>query len=1077
MRGAVGRRVWSGMWAFAMVTGLLFSWPAAAAAVGISDLTSVVYYETEFDDGNFDPETQGPASGMQGLQDVVATPDGKHVYASGGLDDAIARFSRDSTTGLLTFLGETTHNPPAGPLIESARKLAVSPDSKHLYATAITSNAVSVFTRVEATGDLVFVQSLVDDQGGVTGLGGAKAAAVSPDGRQVYVVGFADDAVVTFDRDATTGVLTHSQTLFDGVGGVDGLDSADDVIVSPDGKHVYVVSGKSLPNHTQGDDAIAAFARDTDPISPTFGELTFVEALFDGVGGVDGLHEVQNVDISADGRHVYTAAETDSAIGTDPNDDWLAVFSRNATTGRLSLVETHDSVDRPECGITSFSSTTADVKVDGGGVFVYATDPRENTLVELVRSSGSGTLSSERATCKGAKRDGSDFENELASGLLTPVTLEVIGGDVYVGGFSPAAVNVFGTPSAIEIGKDAVPDDPQDFEFDIEFVDPQAGPISIGPIALDDDADPTLPFNPITVGPLEPGDYDLVEQGVPGWALDAIHCTDPSGGTTTDVPNRTANVGLGLGETVSCTFTNSPAPTGTIVIAKDAIPDDPEVFNFVGLPPPAGDFDLDDDPASAVPNSMTFTGVPAGSHEVVETIAPGWDLTGINCTDPDGGTTVDLGGRQATIDLDDGETVTCTFTNELFDRDDDGVGDDVEDGAPNGGDGNRDGTKDSEQGNVASLPNSADGQYFTFATPAGTELRNVRAVPNPDPANSPPGVDFPFGFWSFEVTGLTPGASVPIRYILPGDVTVPFDHWLYGPEPGNPADHFWVFAGALTDVEYELKVTDGDRGDLDLAADGVITDPGGPGVPMDAEEPPPPDDAAPEQFGLHDVPRALWNLPNPSGEGRQFFYGNPFDQGFAGDWDCDGIATPGVYRDGRVYLRNTNSPGAADVVYGLGDPGDVALAGDFDGDGCDTVSVYRPEQARFYVFNDLTDGTPDTVYTFGDPGDAPFVGDFDGDGVDTFGKHRASTGGVFLRNAHAAGIADVAFTWGNPGDVVAFGDWDGDGDSTPGLVRSPAPAVHEVYIRNVNSAGIGTQTTTLPNPGLHTPVVGVFFES
>ena len=41
----------------------------------------------------------------------------------------------------------------------------------------------------------------------------------------------------------------------------------------------------------------------------------------------------------------------------------------------------------------------------------------------------------------------------------------------------------------------------------------------------------------------------------------------------------------------------------------------------------------------------------------------GWDLTNLVCADPDNGTTMNLGTRTATIDLDPGESITCTFTN------------------------------------------------------------------------------------------------------------------------------------------------------------------------------------------------------------------------------------------------------------------------------------------------------------------------------------------------------------------------------------------------------------------------------
>ena len=58
-----------------------------------------------------------------------------------------------------------------------------------------------------------------------------------------------------------------------------------------------------------------------------------------------------------------------------------------------------------------------------------------------------------------------------------------------------------------------------------------------------------------------------------------------------------------------------------------------------------------------------------------------------------------------------------------------------------------------------------------------------------------------------------------------------------------------------------------------------------------------------------------------------FFFGNPGDYAFMGDWNCDGIDTPGLYRrsDGYVYLRNSNTQGVANVAFFFGNPGDLAL--------------------------------------------------------------------------------------------------------------------------------------------------------
>ena len=57
-------------------------------------------------------------------------------------------------------------------------------------------------------------------------------------------------------------------------------------------------------------------------------------------------------------------------------------------------------------------------------------------------------------------------------------------------------------------------------------------------------------------------------------------------------------------------------------------------------------------------------------------------------------------------------------------------------------------------------------------------------------------------------------------------------------------------------------------------------------------------------------------------------YGIPGDKPVIVDWDKDGVDTIGVYRNGRFFLRNSNTIGFADIVYDLGNPGDMPIAGD-----------------------------------------------------------------------------------------------------------------------------------------------------
>jgi hypothetical protein len=98
---------------------------------------------------------------------------------------------------------------------------------------------------------------------------------------------------------------------------------------------------------------------------------------------------------------------------------------------------------------------------------------------------------------------------------------------------------------------------------------------------------------------------------------------------------------------------------GTVVINKSAVGGD-DTFSYTasgsGIPP---SFSITTTGGSG---SQTFSNLASGSYTVTEQGPPaGWAFTGLACIDPDGGTTVS--GQTATIDLDPGETVTCTFTN------------------------------------------------------------------------------------------------------------------------------------------------------------------------------------------------------------------------------------------------------------------------------------------------------------------------------------------------------------------------------------------------------------------------------
>jgi Ca2+-binding RTX toxin-like protein len=166
-------------------------------------------------------------------------------------------------------------------------------------------------------------------------------------------------------------------------------------------------------------------------------------------------------------------------------------------------------------------------------------------------------------------------------------------------------------------------------------------------------------------------------------------------------------------------------------------------------------------------------------------------------------------------------------------------------------DGNFDGIPDDQQDNVLSLQ-APNNQYVTFAAPLGQPSVNVQTTPNPDPANTPPNVDFSLGFFAFNLPQVTPGDATTITLFLPQGSTVN-SYWKYGPTPDNPNPHWYDFTfDSLTNTgaifqdinsdgqnEIILHFVDGQRGDEDLTANGEIIDPGAPAFTENLPNTPP----------------------------------------------------------------------------------------------------------------------------------------------------------------------------------------------------------------------------------------------
>ena len=314
-----------------------------------------------------DASSDGENSGLQGLESVALSRDGRSLYAASGDDAAVSRFRRDRDTGKLTYRGCLSGDdesaceeiPAATPGgfgeqsgLDNLQSLVLSRDGKSLYAASAGDSAVARFKRDQDTGKLTYKGCITGETesgpsgGGGTGackaipgassdgensgLEGLRSVALSRDGRSLYAASGGDAAVSRFKRDRGTGKLTYKGCLSGdkasackeipdatpgGFGDNSGLQSLASVALS--GKSLYAASG--------GDSAVARFRRDGDT-----GELTYRGCISGddesackeipvatpgGFGEQSGLDNPQSLALSGDGKSLYVASLGDSAVG------------------------------------------------------------------------------------------------------------------------------------------------------------------------------------------------------------------------------------------------------------------------------------------------------------------------------------------------------------------------------------------------------------------------------------------------------------------------------------------------------------------------------------------------------------------------------------------------------------------------------------------------------------------------------------------------------------------------------------------------------------------------------------------
>jgi hypothetical protein len=146
-------------------------------------------------------------------------------------------------------------------------------------------------------------------------------------------------------------------------------------------------------------------------------------------------------------------------------------------------------------------------------------------------------------------------------------------------------------------------------------------------------------------GDLDAGNYAVSETVPAGWSLQSATC---------DNGDDPSSIDLEAGETVTCTFVNDELPEepepGEIIVQK-AVLDGSQTFQFTFN---TTGFTLADNTLAHGQSSSSGEVAPGDGYAVSETLPPGWTMVSAVCDD---------GSPVTNIDVEAGETVTCTFTN------------------------------------------------------------------------------------------------------------------------------------------------------------------------------------------------------------------------------------------------------------------------------------------------------------------------------------------------------------------------------------------------------------------------------
>jgi hypothetical protein len=332
----------------------------------------------------------GDESGVDRVRALAMSPDGAHLYAVAHNDDALVHFSRDESSGALTFGGCLTGDSD------------VSPPCADVGGATAGGNASGLnqpYDLVVHEGSL-YVLSQEDDSivHFTRGFGGSLA----------YSTGdcFTGEVETGPASGGGSGACAASPTITAG-GANSGFDKPRSVTMTTDGTSVYVAAPQ--------DDSVARFDRAagaltyqgcitgeeaTGPNPPGTGACTPLPGPVgvESQGELTGINNPQSIAVSPDGASLYLASGNDTSVARFDRAAAGALTYRGCITGNVFIGPAPGG--NGACAAAPVMTTGGfdtgldnmrDVVVAPGGASVYASSAGDSAVVTFTRD-GSGAI-------------------------------------------------------------------------------------------------------------------------------------------------------------------------------------------------------------------------------------------------------------------------------------------------------------------------------------------------------------------------------------------------------------------------------------------------------------------------------------------------------------------------------------------------------------------------------------------------------------------------------------------------------------------------------------------------------------